>query len=156
MDQMLGAVSNYVVSGSRKIAARVHGLRLAWKALALIPLLLVLTLLSGYSANIYAHRKAEKLLLQIRTLEAGKTMGDVYKTHDTKLRRDVAIKVLPESLARDADRLARFRREAQLLASLNHTNIAMIYNIEDSVDNSINLDSSDLATCNKASAKSKR
>ncbi len=59
-------------------------------------------------------------------------MGEVYKAHDTKLRRDVAIKVLPESFAHDADRLARFRREAQLLASLNHTNIASIYNIEES------------------------
>src|ERR1700726_1258292 len=61
-------------------------------------------------------------------------MGEVYQAHDSKLRRDVAIKVLPESFARDADRLARFRREAQLLASLNHTNIATIYNIEDSND----------------------
>ena len=52
--------------------------------------------------------------------------------HDPKLRRDVAIKVLPESFARDADRLARFRREAQLLASLNHQNIATNYIIEDS------------------------
>src|ERR1039457_7714975 len=58
--------------------------------------------------------------------------GEVYKAHDTKLRRDVAITVLPESFARDADRLARFRREAQLLASLNHPNIATIHNIEDS------------------------
>ncbi len=59
-------------------------------------------------------------------------MGEVYQAHDSNLRRDVAIKVLPESFARDADRLARFRREAQLLASLNHPNIATIYNIEDS------------------------
>jgi len=59
-------------------------------------------------------------------------MGEVYKAHDTKLRRDVAIKVLPESFARDADRLARFRREAQLLTSPNHTNIATIHAIEDS------------------------
>jgi eukaryotic-like serine/threonine-protein kinase len=59
-------------------------------------------------------------------------MGEVYKAHDPKLRRYVAIKVLPESFARDADRLARFRREAQLLASLNHQNIATIYIIEDS------------------------
>src|SRR5271169_6685653 len=59
-------------------------------------------------------------------------MGEVYKAHDSKLRRDVAIKVLPASFARDADRLARFRREAQLLASLNHPNIATIYGLEDS------------------------
>jgi serine/threonine protein kinase len=59
-------------------------------------------------------------------------MGEVYKGHDTKLKRDVAVKVLPESFARDADRLARFRREAQLLASLNHHNIATIYDIQES------------------------
>src|SRR6202789_2854963 len=59
-------------------------------------------------------------------------MGEVYKAYDPKLRRDVAIKVLPESFARDTDRLARFRREAQLLASLNHQNIATNYIIEDS------------------------
>lgn len=49
-------------------------------------------------------------------------MGEVYQAHDSNLRRDVAIKVLPESFAHDADRLSRFRREAQLLASLNHRN----------------------------------
>jgi hypothetical protein len=73
MDQDARAVSNYVVGAWRKIAARVHSLRFVWKVLAPILLLSVLTLLSGYSANFYAHQKAEKLLLQIRTLEAGRT-----------------------------------------------------------------------------------
>jgi len=57
-------------------------------------------------------------------------MGAVYRATDTKLARDVAIKVLPDSLAADADRLARFTREAQVLASLNHPNIAAIYGVE--------------------------
>jgi serine/threonine-protein kinase len=47
-------------------------------------------------------------------------MGEVYRARDTKLDRDVAIKVLPASVARDADRLARFQREAEVLAALNH------------------------------------
>jgi serine/threonine protein kinase len=58
-------------------------------------------------------------------------MGAVYRATDTKLGRDVAIKVLPDSLAGDTDRLARFTREAQVLASLNHPNIAAIYGVED-------------------------
>jgi len=58
-------------------------------------------------------------------------MGAVYRATDTKLGREVAIKVLPDSLAGDADRLARFTREAQVLASLNHPNIAAIYGVED-------------------------
>src|SRR5262245_19495218 len=57
-------------------------------------------------------------------------MGAVYRATDTKLNRDVAIKVLPHSFAADADRLARFAREAQVLASLNHPNIAAIYGLE--------------------------
>ena len=57
-------------------------------------------------------------------------MGEVYRARDTKLNRDVAIKVLPELFAADAERLARFTREAQTLASLNHPNIAGIYGIE--------------------------
>jgi serine/threonine-protein kinase len=57
-------------------------------------------------------------------------MGEVYRARDTNLKRDVAIKVLPPSLANDADRLARFQREAEVLASLNHSNIAQIYGLE--------------------------
>src|ERR1700687_5441049 len=59
-------------------------------------------------------------------------MGEVYQAHDTKLGRDVAIKVLPEAFAHDAGRLSRFQREAKLLASLNHSNIATIHGLEDS------------------------
>ncbi len=59
-------------------------------------------------------------------------MGEVYRARDTKLDRDVAIKVLPESFALDADRVARFTREAKTLASLNHPNIAAIYGLEES------------------------
>jgi len=59
-------------------------------------------------------------------------MGEVYQAHDTKLGRDVAIKVLPEAFAHDPERLSRFQREAKLLASLNHPNIATIHGLEDS------------------------
>jgi Tol biopolymer transport system component len=58
-------------------------------------------------------------------------MGEVYRARDTKLDRDVAIKVLPESFAQDADRLARFTREAKTLAALNHPNIAHIHGLEE-------------------------
>src|SRR4051812_8360842 len=58
-------------------------------------------------------------------------MGAVYRATDTKLNRDVAIKILPDSFADDPDRLARFTREAQVLASLNHPNIAAIYGVEE-------------------------
>jgi len=60
-------------------------------------------------------------------------MGEVYQATDQKLGRDVAIKVLPEEFARDADRVAQFQREAKLLASLNHPSIAAIYGLEESV-----------------------
>ena len=57
-------------------------------------------------------------------------MGEVYLARDTALNRNVALKVLPEAFVRDDERLARFKREAQILASLNHPNIAAIYGLE--------------------------
>ena len=59
-------------------------------------------------------------------------MGQVFRARDTRLDRDVAIKILPEAFAHDADRLARFQREAKTLASLNHPHIAGIYGLEES------------------------
>src|SRR6266704_3209258 len=59
-------------------------------------------------------------------------MGEVYRARDTTLNRDVALKVLPEAFASDAERFARFTREAQTLASLNHPNIAHIHGLEES------------------------
>ena len=59
-------------------------------------------------------------------------MGEVYRARDTNLGRDVALKVLPDAFALDPERLARFRREAQVLASLNHPHIASIYGLEES------------------------
>ena len=61
-------------------------------------------------------------------------MGEVYRVRDTKLDRDVALKVLPEAFTQDPDRLARFEREAKVLASLNHPNIAAIYGLEEAGD----------------------
>src|SRR5499427_2014817 len=59
-------------------------------------------------------------------------MGEVYRARDTKLKRDVALKVLPEAFASDPARMARFQREAKVLALLNHSNIAAIYGLEES------------------------
>ena len=59
-------------------------------------------------------------------------MGEVYRARDTNLDRDVAIKILPEAFAHDAERVARFQREAKMLASLNHPHIAAIYGLEES------------------------
>src|SRR5216683_5985390 len=59
-------------------------------------------------------------------------MGEVYRARDTKLNRDVALKIIPDAFASDPDRLARFTREAQTLAALNHPHIAHIHGLEES------------------------
>src|ERR1700758_4042777 len=69
---------------------------------------------------------------EILSLLGAGGMGEGYRAHDTKLNRDVAIKVLPDTVAHDPERLARFEREAQTLAALNHPNIAHIHGFEDS------------------------
>ena len=58
-------------------------------------------------------------------------MGEVYRARDSRLKREVAIKVLPDAFSRDAERVARFQREAEILASLNHPHIAAIYDLAD-------------------------
>src|SRR5207249_1342679 len=68
---------------------------------------------------------------QILSLLGEGGMGEVYRAHDTELKRDVALKILPDSFAHDPARMARFRHEAEVLASLNHPNIAQIYGLED-------------------------
>src|SRR5258705_5126752 len=59
-------------------------------------------------------------------------MGEVYRARDSQLKRDVAIKILPGDVTADADRLARFQREAEILASLNHANIAQVFGVAES------------------------
>jgi serine/threonine protein kinase len=68
---------------------------------------------------------------EIHALAGSGGMGEVYRARDTTLGRDVALKILPEAFAHDPERLARFRREAQLLASLNHSNIAQVHGFEE-------------------------
>src|SRR5262245_32165424 len=69
---------------------------------------------------------------EVLSLVGAGGMGEVYRARDTKLNRDIALKILPSEFALDTERLARFKREAQVLASLNHPNIAQIHGFEDS------------------------
>src|SRR5262245_3751167 len=69
---------------------------------------------------------------EITTAIGAGGMGEVYRARDTKLGRDVALKILPPSFTNDPDRVARFRREAQVLASLNHPHIALIHGLDES------------------------
>jgi serine/threonine protein kinase len=81
-----------------------------------------LTLLAGTKFGSY----------EIRSIIGAGGMGEVYRARDGRLQRDVALKVLPEAFAQDGERMARFEREAQVLASLNHPNIAAVYGLEES------------------------
>src|SRR6266540_6057661 len=69
---------------------------------------------------------------EIREAIGAGGMGEVYRARDTRLQRDVALKILPEAFASDPERLARFEREAQMLAALNHPHIAAIHGVEES------------------------
>src|SRR5499425_3900966 len=69
--------------------------------------------------------------LEITALLGKGSMGEVYRARDLKLKRDVAIKILPDEFSHDADRVSRFQREAEVLASLNHPNIATIYDLQE-------------------------
>src|SRR5215510_12535107 len=68
---------------------------------------------------------------EITALLGAGGMGEVYRARDTKLKREVAIKIIPDEFSRDPERISRFQREAQVLASLNHPNIAAIYDLEE-------------------------
>src|SRR5262247_629735 len=68
---------------------------------------------------------------EVTTLLGKGGMGEVYSAHDKRLRRDVALKVLPEALAREPERVALFQREAQVIAALSHPNIAAIHELEE-------------------------
>src|SRR6185436_10773398 len=82
---------------------------------------IVLTTMAGTSLGGY----------QLRALLGAGGMGEVYQAHDAKLARDVAIKILPAAFTSHPDRLARFEREARMLAALNHSNICAIYGFEE-------------------------
>ena len=69
--------------------------------------------------------------VQILALIGGGGMDEVYRARDLKLKREVAIKLLPDEFSRDPDRVARFQREAEVLALLNHFNIAAIYDVQE-------------------------
>jgi len=91
--------------------------------------------LTGYTPAHFSHapdrRNPARPLEIISPLGAG-GMGEVYRARDTQLKREVALKVLPDVFSQDPDRLARFQREAELLATLNHPNIAHIHGLQDS------------------------
>ena len=87
---------------------------------------------NGIGAGIRIGQELGPYVISAQIGEGG--MGEVYRARDTKLGRDVAIKVLPEAFAADADRVARFQREARTLASLDHPNIAIIHGLEQTGD----------------------
>jgi serine/threonine protein kinase len=88
--------------------------------------------ISDSGASVLSGRRFGAYEVQVRIGAGG--MGEVYRAHDTKLGRDVAIKILPSHFTTDPDRLARFEREARVLASLNHPHIGAIYGLEDADD----------------------
>jgi eukaryotic-like serine/threonine-protein kinase len=87
----------------------------------------------GAAVPAYRHFAGQRVgPYEVQALLGAGGMGEVYEAHDTRLRRNVALKILPDLFRDDAERMARLRREAQILASLNHANIAAVYGLEDS------------------------
>ena len=92
-----------------------------------------LPIIGAFGAKVLSLRPGTRLGPYEITAQIGAGgMGEVYRATDTHLKRTVAIKVLPEAVATDGERLARFQREAEVLAPLNHPNIAAIYGLEKS------------------------
>src|SRR6266436_4840223 len=92
--------------------------------------------MDGFSPRNSAANTRVKLFMRTscsrkRKRVANNGMGEVYRARDTKLGREVAIKILPRAVTSDPDRLARFEREARMLAALNHPNICAIYGLEE-------------------------
>ena len=100
----------------------------------LFPYFVIMSLNRAHSHSYGPNRRLPPRALPHAALIGEGGMGQVYQATDTKLNRQVALKILPEAFASDPDRLARFQREAQVLASLNHPNIAQIHGIEESED----------------------
>jgi serine/threonine protein kinase len=128
----LAVLSEYRKTGVKRVISRITFCMLNWRFF--VPLCLCV---SGFHmAPIHLSSGTRLGVYEIGELLGAGGMGEVYRARDTRLRRDVAIKILSGAFTDDPDRLARFEREARILATLNHPHIGAIYGIEDAGTNS--------------------